>query len=667
MSSKKGRFLKIIILIIIFYFIFISMKVDAIGVMLKVAYSPNLPPYQFKEDDKPKGIHVEVLNEIAKRNNFIIEYVEVNSSARGLELLDNGKVDLVMGVVRNDLYEMTDNISESSVCMLSNKKNAKFYKDNIENMYFTIAMEFDILNYSILKNLHYSSYLVVKSEIKALEALLSGKADLLIGIKDSILYQLREKNQENNYTIISDYMMPIEYSIAVKSGNEELRKEINKGLYDLRVSGNYEKIYKKWINEDKLILYDFFKKVAFVSLAVLILVLVIVRIAIILKKQVNEKTKELQLINKNLEFQINETKNQSEIRNCIIENSHSSILVFDEKFMITLCNQNANDFFDMEDLIGKNIFLLDLCKFILYKIKDNIFQNGYDLKNCEIKYNMKNEEKFFRYNIYQLHNADLCVRGIIFSIEDITEEVKIKNEINEKEKNNTLNKLIASIAHEIRNPLMSIKTFAELIPVKANNYNFQNQMAEFIPVEVDRVNNLVKNLIDYAKPRQNNKEMVLINEIIDSCTMLINPFLENKNIDLEVEVEEGAYIVIDKEQLKEVLINLLINSLDSIQEKLIMLNDDSINLQVKLKVWRASNYLFIEIYDDGLGMSDLQLEKCTEIFYTTKEKGTGIGLALTKQFVEDNEGKLLIESEENIFTKITLKFGGFNYGQDINN
>jgi polar amino acid transport system substrate-binding protein len=307
---------------------------------------------------------------------------------------------------------------------------------------------------------------------------------------------------------------------------------------------------------------------------------------------------------------------------------------------------------------GINVLSIDICKYVLEDKKERIFSEIFNVVNNECRYTI-NDDVYFRYNIFQLYDNNQNVRGIILSIEDISQELKMKNEVVEKDKNNTLNKIIASIAHEIRNPLMSIKMLVELMPTKANDSNFQKQMVEIVPKEVDRVNNLIEALMDYAKPQNNDKEPVLVNDIIDYCAMLLIPLLDSKKISIKVEYEEKISIIINKDQLKQLIINLLINSLESLMEKQEKTNEEK-ELLIKVRLWKNCNVVYLEIFDEGLGMSSQQIEKCTDLFFTTKSNGTGIGLALAKQFVESNNGKILIESKKYEFTKITMMFGGYD-------
>lgn len=638
-----------------------------IDTMLKVAVEPNLPPYQFVNGDgNYVGVHIDILNSIAKRNNFILEYIPIKNMSNGMEALNDGRVDMVLGAIAKtdgSYYGMsTDSISQSSICMIGRKAEADHIKNNMNSSSFTAVIEDGTISYTFLQNMRTIRYIVVSNQSRAFETLISRKADLLIGVKGSLMYQLDKRGMEEDYTIFSNYMVPIEYTILTKKGDDELINALNTGLYQLRISGEYENIHERWINESKYATKELMRRMLYgITIVVAIVIVVIVinfRMNMLLKRQVSEKTKELRKTNEDLENQIIETRNYNELKNCIVENNPGSIIVFDKDYIITMCNNNALRLIgSSSDITGMYVLDIGLYHDILRGKESCIFAENSKFINEEISIrNNMGDERSYRYDIYQLYDFNDSVRGAILSVEDVTKELKLREEIYEKEKNKALNQIIAGIAHEIRNPLMSIKTFAELIPFKRENSRFQDQMAEYVPREVDRVNNLIKSLIDYAKPEDNHKETILLNDIITSCAVLIDPVLENERMELRVTANEPLVIMADKNQIKQALINILLNGFESMKEKLDYLENKEVKLILGINAWNDSLFSYVQVTDEGMGMCSEEVKKATELFYTTKDNGTGIGLALTKQFVEENEGSISIESTKNLMTKITLKF-----------
>jgi polar amino acid transport system substrate-binding protein len=247
------------------------------------------------------------------------------------------------------------------------------------------------------------------------------------------------------------------------------------------------------------------------------------------------------------------------------------------------------------------------------------------------------------------------VRGAILAIENITNERRLKDQIFEREKNLVLNRMIASIAHEIRNPLMSIKTYVELMPSKLGNPEFQQQLVHYVPKEVDRMNALVSDLIDYAKSPTTVRQTIDISEAIESCVALVLPMLKKLDIAISLNLEEGVKVRSDRSRLKQVIMNLLINGIEALEEKR---SGQSGNDRRGMSIASRSDgeYCYVEIVDEGIGMTPEEMRHAMEPFYTTKPAGTGLGLAISKQYMDESGGSLWIDSEKGVSTRVTMQF-----------
>lgn len=643
-----------------------NMKAEAAITNITVAVQPNNPPYQFMEDGRFKGLHIDLLNHIAEKNNFNISYVYVDTLTKGFESLESGDVDMILGTIENanrkSNIKYSNSISMSSVIMAAGNETAQKIEDNIKNVYLTTTFEINTIDYSMITNMTNLNYIVVSNQERAFNNLINNNVDTFIGDKNSFMYLRNKAYLENKYKIVNNYISTLDYTLATLNINKDLLHKINDAIYQLKITGEYEEIYRRWINEDDFIIRDTIKKfIKYLSAAIMIVASIIalnIRMNMILKKQVNEKTKELVIKNSDLQVQIEETRNISEVRNRIVEDSSNAIVVFNLDYNITLFNKSAIEMTGFTDNpLGKNVFEIDLLNSILSNKKDNIFNHGFkdEFKDISIK-NSQNEEMTYRYDIYQLFSGSKEVRGAILSIKDITLVRRDRNQLIEKEKSKALNQMIASIAHEIRNPLMSIKTFVELIPSKKQNPKFIDQMGEYLPTELERINGLIKRLIDYAKPSDLNKTLVNVNDVITSCTVLTSNMLIRNNAVLNIEMEDNLKITADVNQLKQILINIILNGIEAMKEK----NGTGISSENKLtmtiKAWSSKNDVYIQIADEGIGMDESERKMAAEPFFTTKSKGTGIGLAVTRQHVIENNGNMIIESEKNKYTKITLVF-----------
>ena len=141
-------------------------------------------------------------------------------------------------------------------------------------------------------------------------------------------------------------------------------------------------------------------------------------------------------------------------------------------------------------------------------------------------------------------------------------------------------------------------------------------------------------------------------EVISSSVSFIEHVIEENNISINIDIDQELWIYADKSQIKQVIINLLVNSKDAIVERGIYDYKGLINIVGYTK----EKEVIVNFIDNGIGMDVEEVHRAFDIFYSTKEKGTGLGLSLSSQILKYNNGKISIESKKNLFTKISIRF-----------
>ncbi|KUO71889.1 MAG: hypothetical protein APF77_07195 [Clostridia bacterium BRH_c25] len=653
----------IVIGVLLFLF---EMPAYALNEELKVAFVTGLPPYQFlDESQNPVGMHIDILNAIARENDLMIEYIPMKSKRESIEAFNKGKVDLVLGTLLSDktYYKgsTTSEISSSKLYMIALKDYWET-NPNLSNGRAVAVYEYDTVNYYLVSSLGAIRYIVTGNQEEVMEVAKKGRADLIIGVKNSILYQLRQDSIEDKYTTIHNNIDTISYGMIVHENSGNLLHVLNNGIASLRSSSEYEKILNKWIVTDD---QDYWKKIVkpyiyflvFIAFCSMIYIIVSYNINKLLKNQVDRKTGELSAANLELEKRLQQIEAESDLRSRIIEFSLGGMVLVDCSFNIIFINKVALSFARIEqNPVRQNLLDFPVLGEIMKPLSDHIFKGEHSLENQTCRLMTDDETRTFRYNITQTYECGK-ISGALFTIVDITGEEIEKQKIFEKEKNLALSRLVAGIAHEIRNPLMSIRTFATLINTRGDEKDFQSDFAEFVPRETDRIDMLIQGLIDYAKPVKGDIEEVLVKDIIKDCLYLTKTMKKNKQIELETDIDDHLCITVNSNQIRQVIINIILNSLESMEKRL-TLHPDSISkpLIMKISAYAHRSSAVITITDQGMGMDGTKLKKCTEPFFTTKEKGTGLGLALSKQYVEENGGTLVINSKELDYTSIQLIF-----------
>lgn len=212
----------------------------------------------------------------------------------------------------------------------------------------------------------------------------------------------------------------------------------------------------------------------------------------------------------------------------------------------------------------------------------------------------------------------------------------LKQEIERSERLKTANTLALGLAHEVKNPLTTIKTFAEFLPEKFKDEEFVHKFSKIIPAEVERINNIVHQLLDFAKPSPPVfKETKFHNIIREILTFLSNDLLKKKIKVTENFQDTTLLIKIDPMQIKQALLNIILNAMDAMP--------NGGNLSIKTQI--QNNQLIINILDTGHGISKENLNRIFDPFFTTKDSGTGLGLSVTNQIIKNHGGTIEVKSE----------------------
>lgn len=272
-------------------------------------------------------------------------------------------------------------------------------------------------------------------------------------------------------------------------------------------------------------------------------------------------------------------------------------------------------------------FTLSMQTFLMFNDKSDIVNNFIDL--------------FITMTIFTFI-AYLCLY-IITKGEDIIDLNKITTEL-EKEK--SLRESLFKITHEIKNPIAVCKGYLDMI-----DYDDKKKVEKYIPIIKDQISRtliLMDDFLDYTKVKINKEEVDLYMLLEDSCDVS-EPLFKKAGIKVEFEIPaDEIYMELDYNRMKQVLVNIFKNSIEAKdkKKKYKFINIDVIN---------GRNDVTIKIKDNGIGMDKKTLSKVDEMFYTTKEKGTGLGVALSKEIIELHGGSMKYTSQIGKYTQVTIK------------
>jgi two-component system NtrC family sensor kinase len=225
----------------------------------------------------------------------------------------------------------------------------------------------------------------------------------------------------------------------------------------------------------------------------------------------------------------------------------------------------------------------------------------------------------------------------------------------------SLGTLIASLAHEIRNPLVSIKTFTQLLPERIDDEEFRSYFLKVATGEIDRLTGLINELLGFARPSEPRPQGEDINAIIDQMEVLVSTEARKKNITLSKKYASNLPKVnVDAEQIKQVLLNILLNAIQAIKgEGKVWIETRMVQMPGEDKI---DPYVQVEIRDTGVGIPKENLERIFDPFFSTRPEGSGLGLAISHQIIHEHGGFINVDSEVGKGTSfkvhLALKEGG---------
>jgi len=266
------------------------------------------------------------------------------------------------------------------------------------------------------------------------------------------------------------------------------------------------------------------------------------------------------------------------------------------------------------------------------------------VKECEMELEearslAKAREKLLLANIRELNEVYESLREKVRQIKDRDERIRNFDEIlTRASRLSSLGELAASIAHEIKNPLISIEGFAKRIE-KSSDLEKVREYATFIEKESDRLSHVLMRLLDFARMRGPAREYLDVNSVVDETILFTEHHLTAfGNVSITVaEEDQLPQVCVDKIHVQQALINLVMNAAQA------MPAGGAVLVRTGR---RGTDYAWISVSDEGIGIDEEQLERIFEPFFTTKARGegTGLGLSLTKKLVEANGGKIEVES-----------------------
>ena len=226
--------------------------------------------------------------------------------------------------------------------------------------------------------------------------------------------------------------------------------------------------------------------------------------------------------------------------------------------------------------------------------------------------------------------------GAVIVLRDLREIKLLQEKVKRSEKLAAIGELAAGVAHEIRNPLSSIRGFAQFLQHSLKDKPQEKEYAETMVTEVDRINRVVTDLLTFARPMAVEISPTDITELIEHSVRLVEADALSRDVNIQMKISDLTKLPLDAGQITQALLNLLLNALQALPPKG--------TIEIGAELDSSDSRLHLWVKDDGPGIPPNLVEKIFEPFYTSHEKGTGLGLAIVHKIAENHNGEIRVNS-----------------------
>ncbi|SNB45840.1 nitrogen regulation protein NR(II) [Geobacter sp. DSM 9736] len=334
------------------------------------------------------------------------------------------------------------------------------------------------------------------------------------------------------------------------------------------------------------------------------------------------------LVEKGIDYEELDRLNSS-----IVANLNSGLLTLNHEGRIRVFNQYAESLTGMTQTEAYGRYLHEIFPSICYLGETmNDVQRGEFFFTC-----FDGTERTIGFKSVPLSDAVGEKTGVIVIFQDLTRLKRMEEELKKADRLSAIGQLAAHIAHEIRNPLASIsgsvQLLAQEVAADANN----GKLIDIVVRETDRLNKLIHDFLAYARPVKPDLRAMRLSELLSSVELLLRQDVRFAHVSIQVSCDDHVIIEADCDQMEQVFWNLMVNAAEAMEYQ------GTIKITVKQD---AVGSVTISVSDTGCGMDRSEMNRVFEPFFTSKKKGTGLGLATVYRIIEAHGGTITVESSK---------------------
>ncbi len=323
----------------------------------------------------------------------------------------------------------------------------------------------------------------------------------------------------------------------------------------------------------------------------------------------------------------------------ILASMDQSVITTDHSGIVTSLNPRAQFMYDITyDRVDKPIESLLVGDDQLAVLCRHVLRSREAVHDRDIPFRRNGSMVFYRADCCPLHDAYGRDQGTVLYIRDVTERVLVEDRLRRMERYMGLGSLAAGLHHEIKNPLGALSLHVQLLDERLEGLERPDDVAEMLGVlktEVIRISGVLENFRSFASVSTLRNESTQLTALITNIVQLVKPQAEIQKVTMHVEQAESVpEFLIDPGKIKQVLLNLVVNSLEAMP--------DGGTLVVRLS--RQGEHCLLEVQDTGSGIPENVRRSVFDPYFTTKSEGTGMGLALCEKIIRQHNGQLDFET-----------------------
>ena len=338
----------------------------------------------------------------------------------------------------------------------------------------------------------------------------------------------------------------------------------------------------------------------------------------------------------------------------ILQHMQRGVLTVDTGLRIAMLNRAASLLLDADPAEWRGRPVMQLAPGFELPLREALEREGPHALE-EIVVRIRDRTIPLGYEVSRLQNAAGRVSGALIVFEDLTERKKLDAEVRRMDRLASAGTLAAGVAHEIKNPLVSIHTFAQLLPERGDEPEFRAEFSRVVTSEVERINHMVQNLLHLAHPRGARRGCVDLCAVMRDAFILLERQFEKEDVEVRRDILcADAAVRGDREQLYQVLLNLLQNALEALSGQTTRILRVSIEKGVDWLGNESKQVVVVRVADSGPGIDSKHLAHIFDPFYSTKPTGHGLGLSICHGIIRDHGGIIQARGHPGQGTEFTV-------------